>query len=62
MAIGWEPLPPCSYSLKMGKLIYMANERYPFLVDYYNEVYKEQFVAREVIPQVQRRSQIESRR
>ncbi|KAL1936650.1 hypothetical protein VTP01DRAFT_784 [Rhizomucor pusillus] len=42
LAIGWEPLPPCSYSLKMGKLIYMANERYPFLVDYYNEVYKEQ--------------------
>ncbi|KAL1925885.1 hypothetical protein VTP01DRAFT_7253 [Rhizomucor pusillus] len=31
---------------QIGKLIYMANKHYPFLVDYYSGVYKEQFVAR----------------
>lgn len=36
---GWEPLPPSSFSMATGDLVFMHRDHYPFLVEYYQRVY-----------------------
>lgn len=42
-ATGSEPLPPCSYPLKTGKLVYMDPDHFKHLVSYYQSTYQGNF-------------------
>ncbi|KAL1935796.1 hypothetical protein VTP01DRAFT_4936 [Rhizomucor pusillus] len=40
---GFEPLPPFTYSLSIGTEVFMDDDHYKCLVDYYNDVYGPHF-------------------
>lgn len=40
---GFEPLPPFTYPLSIGTEVFMDNDHYKCLVDYYNDVYGPHF-------------------